>query len=154
MDQPVLVLDPTGRQRHIHDAQLIKHPAVRVDVLGIEAWAVADPGVLKDLLTDPRVSKDAHQHWPKFPDEIVGKWPLALWVGVSNMFTAYGADHRRLRRLVSPAFTARRVQALAPRIEQITDTLGSSRPPRGWSRGPCSAMTTCRSPRSSAISPI
>jgi cytochrome P450 len=48
---------------------------------------------------------------------------LALWVGVSNMFTAYGADHRRLRRLVSPAFTARRVQALAPRVEQITDTL-------------------------------
>ncbi|WP_371106178.1 MULTISPECIES: transposase family protein [Streptomyces] len=30
---------------------------------------------------------------------------------------------------------------------------GSSLPQRGWSRGPCSAMMTHRSPRSSAISP-
>lgn len=34
-----------------------------------------------------------------------------------------GADHLRLRRLVSKAFTARRVAALRPRIEEITETL-------------------------------
>ncbi|MEY9855593.1 cytochrome P450 [Catenulispora sp. GAS73] len=124
MDQPVLTLDPTGANRHTEDAYLRDHgPATRVDLLGQEVWAVADPGVLKALLIDPRVSKDAAQHWPKFPDEILGKWPLALWVGVSNMFTAYGADHRRLRRLVSPAFAGRRVAALAPRIEEMTDAL-------------------------------
>lgn len=39
------------------------------------------------------------------------------------MFTAYGADHRRLRRLVSPAFTRRRVEALRPRVEEITTSL-------------------------------
>ena len=124
MDSNVYVLDPTGGNRHTEDAHLRVHgPAVRVDLLGQEVWAVADPAVLKSLLVDPRVSKDAAQHWPKFPDEIVGKWPLALWVGVSNMFTAYGSDHRRLRRLVSPAFAARRVAALAPRIEEITEGL-------------------------------
>lgn len=124
MDSTVFVLDPTGGNRHAEDARLRAHgPAVRVDLLGQEVWAVADPAVLKALLVDPRVSKDAAQHWPKFPDEIVGKWPLALWVGVSNMFTAYGSDHRRLRRLVSPAFAARRVAALAPRIEEITGAL-------------------------------
>ncbi|NUP51448.1 MAG: cytochrome P450 [Catenulispora sp.] len=124
MDQHVLTIDPTGAERHTESAYLLAHgPATRVDILGQQAWAVADPAVLKALLVDPRVSKDAAQHWPKFPDEIVGKWPLALWVGVSNMFTAYGTDHRRLRRLVSPAFAARRVAALAPRIEDMTAQL-------------------------------
>ena len=133
MNQHGLVLDPTGGNRHTESAYLRAHgPAVRVDLLGQEVWAVADPGVLKALLVDSRVSKDADQHWPKYPDQIVGQWPLALWVGVSNMFTAYGADHRRLRRLVSPAFSARRVAALAPRIEQMTegllDTLAANPP--------------------------
>ena len=34
-----------------------------------------------------------------------------------------GAQHTRLRRLVSRAFTARRVNALRPRVEEITSTL-------------------------------
>ena len=32
-------------------------------------------------------------------------------------------EHTRLRKLVSAAFTQRRISALAPRIEQITDEL-------------------------------
>ena len=124
MDQSVYTLDPMGGNRHAEDAHLRAHgPALRVDLLGQQVWAVADPAVLKSLLVDPRVSKDAARHWPRFPEEIVGKWPLALWVGVSNMFTAYGTDHRRLRRLVSPAFAARRVAALGPRIEEMTEAL-------------------------------
>jgi 2-hydroxy-5-methyl-1-naphthoate 7-hydroxylase len=39
------------------------------------------------------------------------------------MFTAYGGDHRRLRKLIAPAFTARRIAALRPRVEQITTRL-------------------------------
>ncbi|MCB5165369.1 cytochrome P450 [Streptomyces bambusae] len=123
-DEQPLVLDPQGADREREHAELRRRgPLTRVDVLGVTAWSVAEPALLKRLLTDPRLSKDAARHWPLFPDEIVGKWPLAHWVGVTNMFTAHGTDHQRLRRLVAPAFAVRRMNALAPRIGQITDAL-------------------------------
>ena len=123
--QDPLVLDPTARRRAQEERQLHKEEApVLVDILGELAWAVADPDLLAALLTDSRVSKDPRQHWPRFIEgEIVGKWPLYLQVSVDNMFTAYGSAHRRLRRLVAPAFAARRLEALTPSVERNTAAL-------------------------------
>ncbi len=118
-----LVLDPTGRDRDAESAELFRRgPATPVDILGVRAWAVADPELLEDLLKDPRVSKDGLQHWPAFA-EVVPTWPLAVWVGARNMFTAHGADHRRLRRLVGTAFSARQINAMTEQVEQLTGAL-------------------------------
>ncbi|WP_081748835.1 cytochrome P450 [Nocardiopsis sp. CNT312] len=40
-----------------------------------------------------------------------------------NMITAYGDEHRRLRKLVAKAFTARRTAVLEPRIRALTEDL-------------------------------
>ncbi|MES9502668.1 cytochrome P450 [Streptomyces koyangensis] len=122
-EQEPLVLDPTGADPHAeHRALHARGPATRVDVLGVPAWSVSDPALLKTLLTSPDVSKDGRAHWPAFA-ETVQSWPLALWIAVRNMFTSYGADHRRLRRIIAPAFSARRVAALRPVVERITGGL-------------------------------
>ncbi|MFF3646527.1 cytochrome P450 [Streptomyces sp. NPDC002564] len=114
-----IILDPTGARAHEEHRRLREHgSAVRVDILGVRAWSVADPALLKELLTSPSVSKDARTHWPEF-GESVARWPLALWVAVENMFTAYGSDHRRLRRMVAPAFSARRIAALRENIDTV-----------------------------------
>ncbi|MDF5757511.1 cytochrome P450 [Spongiactinospora sp. TRM90649] len=131
-----VVIDPTGRDLH-GEAERIRAqgPAARVELPGgVPAWAVSGQALLRDLLTDPRVSKDAYQHWPAWRNgEITPDSPLFAWVAVRNMFTAYGPDHRRLRGLVSSAFTARRTAELRPRVEVIVAELlaGLARVPAG-----------------------
>lgn len=90
----------------------------------MEAWSITGVDLLKELLNDPRVSKDPNRHWPAYINgEISQEWPLFLWIAVTNMFTAYGEDHMRLRKLVAKAFTPRRTAAMRPRIEEITGDL-------------------------------
>ncbi|MGK5496729.1 cytochrome P450 family protein [Streptomyces sp. URMC 125] len=120
------VIDPSGSDVYAEAAHLRSlGPAARVILPGdVPAWYITSHSLLKALLVDDRVSKDPRRHWPVWQrGEITPQSWLHSWVGVVNMFTAYGPEHRRLRKLVAPAFTARRTDALAPRIRQITASL-------------------------------
>ncbi|MGP3919770.1 cytochrome P450 family protein [Nonomuraea sp. 10N515B] len=124
MSQPLpFVIDPTGADRHAeYQALRARGPATPVDILGLRAWAVTDPALLKALLTSPDVSKNGRAHYPAF-QQTIRTWPLALWIEVQSMLTAYGADHRRLRRMVAPAFSARRIAELKPTIQSLVTEL-------------------------------
>ncbi|GGO45855.1 cytochrome P450 [Streptomyces daqingensis] len=122
---PHIVLDPYGRDHHGEAAQLRERgPVVRVGLPGdVTAWSVARHDLLTQLAMDPRISKDWHNWGAMQRGEIPDDWPLIGMVKVTNMVTADGAEHRRLRKLVSQTFTARRVEELRPRTTAIVDRL-------------------------------
>ncbi|MET9697367.1 cytochrome P450 [Streptomyces sp. NPDC006529] len=120
------VLDPSGADIHAEAAHLHRRGTATPVALpgGVTAWAISGSEAIRRLLVDPRVSKDAYRHWPAWINGDVGvEWPLAIWVSVQNMITAYGSEHTRLRKPVVATFTARRVARMLPRIEQIADEL-------------------------------
>ena len=57
--------------------------------------------------------------------------PPALEAIENHMLNRDGDDHRRLRRLVTTAFTPKRVEQLRPRIQAIADELIDGVEPRG-----------------------
>ncbi|WP_043738396.1 cytochrome P450 family protein [Nocardia asiatica] len=124
-----IVLDPEGPDIQGEIARIRERGPVTEVVLpgGVPAWSVTDAGLLKEILSGSQVSKDPRQHWPAFRDGRIGKdFPLLNWVNTRSMFTAYGAEHRRLRNFVAPAFTNRRTAALEPRIRAIAEDLVAS----------------------------
>ncbi|MGW6960559.1 cytochrome P450 family protein [Streptomyces sp. PAN_FS17] len=120
-------LDPFGADIPGESARLrALGPIVPVDLPGgIPVWAPTGYDTLKELILDPRVSKDPRQHWrlwPEMAEHPSWGWILG-WVGVVNMLSTYGTDHTRLRKLVAPSFTQRRTEVMRPRVEAITGEL-------------------------------
>ena len=82
-------------------------------------WLVTRYADVRAALADPRLHKDwagklTGPGW--VPDEVTGY--LAV-----HMLNADPPGHTRLRKLVSKAFTARRVAGLRPRVEAVTASL-------------------------------
>jgi cytochrome P450 len=92
---------------------------------GLRVWLVTRYADVRAALADPKLAKDyrrldglfARHHTenldPEANDGTLG----------AHMLNSDPPDHERLRRLVNKAFTARRIEQLRPRIQQITDGL-------------------------------
>lgn len=119
MTVPTIHLDPMGTDHHGEAARMRGlGPVVRVVLPGdVSVWAVTTHELVAALVTNPLVSKD-WRNWSKIQSgEITDEWPLVGMIKVTNMVTADGEDHQRLRRPVTKTFTRGRVEALRPRLE-------------------------------------
>jgi 2-hydroxy-5-methyl-1-naphthoate 7-hydroxylase len=120
-----IVLDPVGRDVHEEGMRLRAKGPIAEVVLpgGVRAWSVTGYQMVRQVLADKRFAKDP-KNWSAFVDgEISDDFPLIGWVLMDNMTTSDGEDHTRLRKILSRAFTMRRVDAMKPEIEQIVARL-------------------------------
>ncbi|WP_314177147.1 cytochrome P450 family protein [Streptomyces winkii] len=118
-------LDPRGTAQHsVNERLRARGPAVPVVLPGeVDAVAVTGHAELRDFLTHPQVAKNACHFAALQEGRLPEGWPLTVFATVEGMTTADGDDHRRLRGLAVKAFTARRVESLRPRVEQLTTEL-------------------------------
>ncbi|GAB1643036.1 cytochrome P450 [Krasilnikovia sp. MM14-A1259] len=83
---------------------------------GKTGWLVTRYDDVRQVLIDPRFSRAA-AIGPDVPDIGLGQAAADSILGMDP------PDHTRLRRLVAGAFTARRVEALRPRVTKLVDEL-------------------------------
>ncbi|KUP97001.1 cytochrome P450 family protein [Thermobifida cellulosilytica] len=116
------VSDLEGERERLHEAG----PIARVELPGgVLTWSVTHYQAARELLTDPRLSKNM-AHWGAYHrGEISPTWPLLSVIPPTptNLLGTDGAEHKRLRALTAQAFTPRRVEQLRPRIREITEEL-------------------------------
>ncbi|NJP46254.1 cytochrome P450 family protein [Actinacidiphila epipremni] len=105
-------------------AWLREHSPVHRTTLpsGVEAWLVTRYADAREALADPRLSKNPLHHaeppGARGKTGIPGERSADLMTHLLNIDPP---DHTRLRRLVSTAFTPRRVARFGPRVQQLTD---------------------------------
>ncbi len=88
---------------------------------GHDAWLVVRYEEAHAALNDARLSKDMHAALATGSAVVAEGLPGPAFA--RHMLTVDPPDHTRLRRLVSAAFSPRRVEALRPRIQTIADDL-------------------------------
>ena len=95
------------------------HPVTLAD--GHAAWLVVRYDEAMGSLNDPRLSKDMHAALSSGDAVVAEGLPGPAFA--RHMLTVDPPDHTRLRRLVSAAFSPRRVEALRPQVQEIADDL-------------------------------
>ena len=95
------------------------HPVSLAD--GHDAYLVVGYEEARVALNEPRLSKDMHAALATGEAVVAEGLPGPSFA--RHMLTVDPPDHTRLRRLVSSAFTPRRVEQLRPRVQAIIDEL-------------------------------
>jgi cytochrome P450 len=102
------------------------HAAVPIENAGFRMWVVARYDDARAVLADPTLQRDLVKNRRK----IVGqnlvapeRRPMLSRQLRRSMLDQDGADHRRLRTLVSRFFSPKRLAELRPRIERAADDL-------------------------------
>jgi cytochrome P450 len=96
-----------------------RHPVTRIRTLtGDQAWYVTGYAEVKQLLNDARLGRSHPdpEHAPRISDS-------ALFGGPLQAYATEREDHARMRALLTPFFSARRMEALRPRVETLVDEL-------------------------------
>jgi cytochrome P450 len=88
---------------------------------GHEAWLVAGYDEARAVLNDRRLSKDMQAALAADTEVVAEGLPGPALA--RHMLVVDPPDHTRLRRLVSAAFSVRRVEGLRPRVQAIVDDL-------------------------------
>src|SRR5271166_5932528 len=121
MTQANIVIEHLGAEYFsdpysVHARLRAQHPVAQVIMPGgTPAWLVTGYAEARAALTDPRLHK-LPEAWRPEPDSLLAALDL-------HMLNLDPPDHDRLRKLVSKAFTPRRVEQLRPRITAITAEL-------------------------------
>ncbi|TLQ43014.1 cytochrome P450 family protein [Streptomyces marianii] len=115
---PAFVADPFPLYRRLREEGPVRRAVIAG---GVEAWLVTRYEDGLAALSDSRLSSDVRDASdPRLMQQLPSTERESM---VSNMLRSDPPDHTRLRRLVSKAFTARRVAEMRPRIQEITDRL-------------------------------
>jgi len=112
-DTSRLVMDPW------YSAAREAAPVVRVRMpYGGDAWLAVRYSSVRLAQSDPRFSRAASAEAGESAPRVVPGTPP-----VGAVLTMDPPDHTRVRKFVAKAFTARRVERLRPRVQQIVDGL-------------------------------
>ncbi|MET9925172.1 MULTISPECIES: cytochrome P450 [unclassified Streptomyces] len=116
VDLAVLGDDFTRDPYPVYAALRAKGPVHRVRIPeGTHAWLVVGYEAGRTLLADQRLSKQ----WAK-ASPALGVTKVSAG---TSMLSSDIPDHTRLRKLVAREFTPRRMEQLAPRVQEMTDEL-------------------------------
>ncbi|MEU3405993.1 cytochrome P450 [Streptomyces sp. NPDC006670] len=123
---PAFVTDPFPLYRQLREAGPVRHVVIAG---GLEAFLVTRYDDALDALSDARLSSDVRD---ASDTRLLRQLPeVERESMLSTMLRSDPPDHTRLRRLVSKAFTARRVAGMRPRIQALTDRLLDALAPAG-----------------------
>ncbi|MEU2392876.1 cytochrome P450 [Streptomyces sp. NPDC007369] len=115
---PAFVADPFPLYRQLREEGPVRRAVIAG---GLDAWLVTRYEDGLAALSDLRLSSDVRDASdPRLLQQLPETERDSM---LSNMLRSDPPDHTRLRRLVSKAFTARRVAGMQPRIQAITDRL-------------------------------